>query len=48
MEKIAEEQRRRTRERKHNGESLQKPDVASAEAAATTEDNDGDVGGGGR
>jgi phosphate:Na+ symporter len=48
MEKIAEEQRRRTRERKHNGESLQKPDVASAEAAATTEYNDGDVGGGGR
>lgn len=48
MEKIAEEQRRRTRERKHNGESLQKPDVASAEAAATTEDNGGDVGGGGR
>lgn len=48
MEKIAEEQRRRTRERKHNGESLQKPDVASAEAAATTEDNGGDVDGGGR
>ena len=48
MEKIAEEQRRRTRERKHNGESLQKPDVASAEAAATTEYNGGDVDGGGR
>lgn len=47
MEKIAEEQRRRTRERKHNGESLQKPDVASAEAVAT-DGNDGDVDGGGR
>ena len=48
MEKIAEEQRRRTRERKHNGESLQKPDVASAEAAAATDGDDGDVDGGGR
>lgn len=47
MEKIAEEQRRRTRERKHNGESLQKHDVASAEAVATDGD-DGDVDGGGR
>lgn len=46
MEKIAEEQRRRTRERKHNGESLQKPDV-SAEAVAVADD-DGDVDGGSR
>lgn len=44
MEKIAAEQRRRTRERKHNGESLQKPDAATEAAAVADDDADKDGG----